>query len=324
MTPSDDRSWRYAVLGNPVAHSRSPFIHEAFARSLGLPIVYERVLSPLDAFEATVRAFAAGGGRGANVTMPFKFQVPRLAARCSARAQLAGAANVLKFDGAPGHGAGDDRRDEAHWYADNTDGIGLVRDIEGGAGVALRGRSVLLLGAGGAAAGALGPLIEARPARVVISNRSVDKAHALSASHAEWADRHGVLLAATSFEQAGEGAGEGAGEKGSGGFDVLVNATSASLAGATLPLPPTVLAPGALALDMMYGAPAEPFLRWARAAGATARDGLGMLVEQAAEAFLVFRGQRPLAAPVLAALRRQIEQEQQAARAASTAQAGAR
>jgi shikimate dehydrogenase len=273
----------YAVLGNPVAHSRSPFIHEAFARQCGLPIRYERVLSPLDAFEATVRAFAARGGRGANVTLPFKFQALALAARPSERAALAGAANVLRLD------------DSAGWVGDNTDGVGLVRDIEQGAGVALAGRGVLLLGAGGAAAGALGPLIEARPARVVVANRSGERARALAAAHAAWADRHGVTLRAAGLAEAGEG------------FDVVVNATSTSLQGAGVPVSARVLAAGALALDMMYGAAAEPFLQWAREAGATPRDGLGMLVEQAAEAFWVFRGVMPKAAPVLAALRAQLE-----------------
>jgi shikimate dehydrogenase len=291
--------WRYAVLGNPIAHSRSPFIHEAFARQCGLPIRYERVLSPLDAFEATLRAFAAEGGRGVNVTVPFKFQALGLAARRSARATLAGAANILKLDEADG------------WLADNTDGVGLVRDIEQGAGYTLAGRRVLLLGAGGAAAGALGPLLAAGPALVVLANRTRPNAEGIAAAHAAWADRHRVTLAVSGFDDAGEG------------FDVVVNATSSSLAGAAVPVSAQVLAPGALALDMMYGAAAEPFLRWAQAAGATARDGLGMLVEQAAEAFLVFRGVMPQAAPVLAALREQIAAEAVASATASPAGATA-
>ncbi len=278
-------AWRYAVLGNPIAHSRSPFIHEAFARQCGLPIRYERVLSPLDGFETTVRAFAADGGRGVNVTVPFKFQALGLAARRSARAQLAGAANILKLDEPDG------------WLADNTDGVGLVRDIERGAGVPLVGRRVLLLGAGGAAAGALGPLIAAGPAQVVLANRTRPNAESIARSHAAWADRHRVALAVSGFDDAGKA------------FDIVVNATSSSLAGAAVPVPARVLGPGALALDMMYGAAAEPFLRWAQAAGASARDGLGMLVEQAAEAFLVFRGVLPEATPVLAALRGQLAAE---------------
>lgn len=287
-------AWRYAVLGNPIAHSRSPFIHEAFARQCGLPIRYERVLSPLDGFEATVHAFAAAGGRGVNVTVPFKFQALGLAARRSARALLAGAANILKLDEAEG------------WLADNTDGVGLVRDIEQGASVRLAGRRVLLLGAGGAAAGALGPLIAAGPAQVVLANRTRPNAESIARAHAAWADRHRVALAVSGFDDTG------------GAFDLVVNATSSSLAGAAVPVPANVLAPGALALDMMYGAAAEPFLRWALAAGAIARDGLGMLVEQAAEAFLVFRGVLPQAAPVLAALRELLAAEAASASATPT------
>ncbi len=243
------------------------------------------MLSPLDAFAATVRDFAASGGRGVNVTVPFKFEALGLAARRSPRAALAGAANVLRLD------------IERGWFADNTDGVGLVRDIEQGAGVALRGKRVLLLGAGGAAAGALGPLVHAEPAEVVLANRHVDKAAALVAAHAAWAADFGVRLAAASLAEAGEN------------FDVVINATSSSLAGITLPLSPRVLARGALALDMMYGPPAEPFLQWARATGAEARDGLGMLVQQAAEAFFVFRGVMPVAAPVLAALNEAVAAE---------------
>lgn len=276
---------RYAVLGRPVAHSRSPFIHEAFARQCGLPMRYERVLCPPDGFEATLREFAAAGGRGVNVTVPFKFDALALAPRRSARARLAGAANVLELDDAEG------------WFADNTDGVGLVRDIEHGAGVTLAGTRVLLLGAGGAAAGALGPLVAAGPAELVLANRTAAKASSLVAAHAAWAERHRVRLAAAALDQCGER------------FDVVVNATSSSLANAAVPVPARVLAPGALALDMMYGPPAAPFLRWAEAAGAAARDGLGMLVQQAAEAFLVFRGVLPEVDPVLAALRAQLEAE---------------
>ncbi len=306
---------RYAVLGNPVAHSRSPFIHEAFAHQCALPIRYERVWCPMDGFVATLREFAAGGGRGVNVTVPFKFQTLALAARHSARAALAGAGNVLKLDG-DGDG---EREHERGWYADNTDGVGLVRDIEHGAGVALAGRRVLLLGAGGAAAGALGPLIEARPAAVVVANRTPMKAQALVTQHAAWADRHHVPLAACGFDEAGEAGGAvGA----AGGFDVVVNATSSSLAGAPVPVSPRVLARGALALDMMYGPPAEPFLQWAAAAGATARDGLGMLVEQAAEAFYVFRGVMPQARPVLDALRALLADEAAASARAASAPTG--
>jgi shikimate dehydrogenase len=280
MTPD-----RYAVLGNPVAHSRSPFIHAAFARQTGQAIDYGRVLCPLDGFAAAVREFAAGDrddrrgrARGCNVTVPFKFEALRLAARCSERAALAGAANTLRFD-ADG------------WWADNTDGVGLVRDIEHNAGRPLAGRRVLLVGAGGAGAGVLGPLLAARPATVVVANRTRDKAQSLVDAHADWARAHGVALAAAGLEHPGEA------------FDVLLNASASSLQGQASPVPAAALAPGALALDLMYGAAAAPFLAWARDAGATPRDGLGMLVEQAAESFFVWRGVRPLTAPVLQALR---------------------
>lgn len=268
----------YAVLGNPVAHSQSPFIHAAFAQQTGERVVYERLLCPMDGFEAAVRRFAAEGGRGCNVTVPFKFEAPALASACSARATLAGAANVLRFDA-------------TGWWADNTDGIGLVRDIEHGAGVPLAGLRVLLIGAGGASAGVLGPLLEAGPAAVWVANRNPDKALALVQRHAALASRQGVALAAGDLASP------------TGRFDVLINASASSLAGAAVPVAAERLAPGALAVDLMYGAAALPFLDWGQTAGAVPRDGLGMLVEQAAEAFFVWRGVRPQTTPVLQALR---------------------
>jgi shikimate dehydrogenase len=277
-TPID----RYAVLGNPVAHSQSPFIHAAFAQQTGEAMVYERVLAPINGFEATVRAFAAAGGRGCNVTLPFKFEAPALAARCSERALLAAAANLLRFD-ADG------------WFADNTDGIGLVRDIELGAGVALAGRRVLLVGAGGAGAGVLGPLLQARPAELCVANRSAERARKLAERHRALAAELGVPLVAGGLKAP------------AGAFDIVINASASSLAGAPVPVDPARLALGALAVDLMYGAAAQPFLAWARAHGATPRDGLGMLIEQAAEAFFIWRGQRPQTAPVLAALRQRLE-----------------
>ena len=273
---------RYVVCGNPVAHSQSPFIHAAFAAQTGEPVVYDRLLCALDAFAATVRGFVAGGGSGCNVTMPFKFDAWALADRHSARARLAGACNVLRFD-ADG------------WHGDNTDGAGLVRDLEHNAGVPLRGLRVLVLGAGGAAAGAIDPLLAARPAALVIANRTPEKAHALAARHAERAAGFGVALSAAPLEAPGAG------------FDLLVNATAASIEAEVPPLPAGTLRPGALALDMMYGPKARPFLQWARANGAVARDGLGMLVEQAAEAYLVWFGVRPDTFATLATLRREVD-----------------
>jgi len=279
---------RYAVAGNPVAHSRSPDIHAAFARQTGQALTYERLLCPLDGFEQTLRQFAADGGRGCNVTVPFKFEAARLATTLTPRAQLAGAANVLRFD-------------EGGWTGDNTDGAGLVADIERNAGRPLAGRRVLLIGAGGASAGVLGSLVAARPADIHVINRSPDKAQALVVSHRAWADAHGVRLSAGSLDQT------------DGRYEVLINGTSSSLSGAGVPLPDPsrpVLAPGGVAVDMMYGPPAAGFLAWARQQGgeqACLRDGLGMLVEQAVESFVLWRGVRPDSGPVLAALRSQLE-----------------
>jgi shikimate dehydrogenase len=279
---------RYAVLGHPVAHSQSPFIHAAFAKQTGEAIEYGRIECPPGGFEATVRAFiasadaAAGRGpaRGCNITVPFKFEAPALARRLTERAALAQAANVLRFDDDP-----------QGWLADNTDGIGLVNDIEQGAGLRLVDRRVLLVGAGGAASGALGPLLQGAPALVVVANRTPARAQALVARHGALAERHGVTLRASGLADCGEH------------FDIVVNSSASSLAGKPVPVAQAVLAPGALALDMMYGPAATPFLAWAAAHGAVGRDGLGMLVQQAAEAFWLWRGRRPDPMPVLDALR---------------------
>ena len=288
MNPSPARAPdRYAVAGHPVEHSQSPFIHAAFAAQTGQALVYERLLCPLDGFAATVRAFAASGAKGCNVTVPFKFEAAALAADLSERAQLAGAVNTLRFDA-------------RGWQGDNTDGAGLVNDIQRNAHRPLAGQRVLLLGAGGASAGVLGSLIATRPARLRVVNRSADKALALAARHQAWADAHGVQLSAGALDDCG------------GTHDLLINGTSASLAGAGVPVPASqgrVLAEGGLALDMMYGPAAQGFLDWAgeqAGPGGVLRDGLGMLVEQAAEAFLFWRGLRPDTAPVLAALRQRL------------------
>ena len=267
---------RYVVAGNPVEHSQSPYIHAEFARQTAQVMEYGRELWPLGGFEASLRGLVASGAKGCNITVPFKFDAYQAGPRRTARAALARAANVLRFD-AEG------------WLADNTDGAGLVRDIERNAGVALAGKRVLLIGAGGAAAGVLGPLLAARVREVVVVNRTLAKAQALVERHAALAVECG--LQARDLGDAGVA------------FDVIVNATLSSLLGAAVPVAPGVLAPGTLALDMMYGAAAQPFLDWAGAHGARGRDGLGMLVEQAAEAFELWRGVRPATAPVLAALR---------------------
>ena len=272
----------YCVIGNPVEHSQSPWIHARFAQLTGQQLSYGRRQIALDGFVAGLQAFRSEGGKGCNVTVPFKFQAAPLATTLTARAVLAQACNTLRFDGAE------------NVFADNTDGVGLVSDIQQNAGVALAGRDLLLIGAGGAAAGVLGPLIEARPRRILVVNRSPDKAAALERRHAALAAQHKVQLAAASLADV------------QGAFDIVVNATASSLIGAAVPVPHPVLKPGALACDMMYGAAADGFVEWARSHGAVPRDGLGMLVEQAAEAFMVFRGVRPPSAQVLAELRQRL------------------
>ena len=273
---------RYVVAGNPVEHSQSPFIHAEFARQTAQAMVYERVLWPLAGFSESVRALAASGARGCNITVPFKFEAFRAGRRLSDRVRLAQAANVLSFDG-------DD------WQADNTDGIGLVTDIESNAGVPLAGLRVLMLGAGGAAAGALGPLLAAHPAMLTVANRTREKAQALVDRHLEVAGD--TVLRAAPLDVCGRN------------FDVVINATASSLQAAEVPVEPDVLAPGALALDMMYGPPAVAFMQWAERFGARGRDGLGMLVEQAAAAFEIWRGVKPQSAPVLEALRARLAAE---------------
>jgi shikimate dehydrogenase len=265
---------RYCVIGNPVAHSKSPAIHAAFAVQTGHDLQYEKRLAPLDGFVATVRELVAAGYKGANVTVPFKLEAAALADTLSERARAAGAVNTLSFTAAGIAG-------------DNTDGAGLVNDIVRNAGVAIAGRRVLLLGAGGAARGAILPLLEQRPQQLVIANRTAATAEALAASFGG----HGVPVAACQFAAL------------EGRFDVVINATSASLAGAMPALPPQVFGRDTLALDMMYAADPTPFMQFATAHGATSRDGLGMLVEQAAEAFFVWRGVRPPTAAILAAMR---------------------
>jgi len=262
----------YAVFGNPIAHSKSPLIHAAFAHQTGQDMTYSALLAPLDGFREAVSAFRAAGGRGANVTVPFKEQAYVLATRHTPRAQAAGAVNTLQFeaDGILG---------------DNTDGAGLVRDLVANLGFSLAGKRVLLMGAGGAARGVILPLLEQQPASVFVANRTADKATALAQQFGAQSKLSGGGYQALS-----------------GAFDLVINATAASLAGDLPPLPDAVFAANALAYDMMYGQD-TPFLAFARAHDARTADGLGMLVEQAAEAFLVWRGVRPDTAPVIQMLR---------------------
>jgi len=271
---------RYAVIGNPVAHSKSPFIHAEFARQTGQDLVYERILAPLDGFKFAVEDFRAEGGKGLNVTVPFKLEAFQISDERSVRAEEAEAANTLKFEGAT-------------IYGDNTDGIGLSRDIQANLGYHLVGRDILLMGAGGAAQGALGRLLDAGPARVVIANRTVDKAERLAQRFRAARGLTAGALSASSYAAL-------SGQQ----FHIIVNSTSASLDDTVPDLPDGLFARDSLAYDMMYGKGMTPFLEMALAQGAgRCADGLGMLVEQAAESFFIWRGVRPQTGQVIEALK---------------------
>jgi shikimate dehydrogenase len=259
---------RYAVIGNPVAHSKSPAIHAEFARATGEDIEYGRIEAPRDAFAREVERFRAVGGKGLNVTLPFKHEAYRLCKRHSERARRAQAVNTMRF---------------ADAFGDNSDGIGLVRDLAQNLEYDVSRRSILLLGAGGAARGVVGALLEAGAARLMVANRTVPKARALAECFPG--------VSACGYDAL-------AGER----FDIVINATSAGLEGAAPALPEGLLRNGVLAYDMVYGRD-TPFLAAARNAGARACDGLGMLVEQAAESFFIWRGVLPATRPVLAKLR---------------------
>ncbi len=264
----------YCVIGNPIAHSKSPDIHAAFARQSGQAMAYERCLAPLDGFAATVASLIAAGYLGANVTVPFKLEAAALCTSLTERAAAAGAVNTLIFSAGAISG-------------DNTDGAGLVSDIVRNAGFPIAGKRVLLLGAGGAARGAILPLLEEGPRELVIANRTRATADDLAARFAG----PGRVVSACAFGELDAP------------FELVINATSASLGGDMPPVPARVFSPATLALDMMYGPHPTPFMAFATGCGATARDGLGMLVEQAAEAFALWRGVRPDTAPILASMR---------------------
>ena len=266
---------RYVVIGNPVAHSLSPAIHARFAEATGQSLEYGRLQAPLDAFADSAAEFFASGGAGANVTLPFKLEAFDFANTRSERAARAGAANFLML------------RDEGV-FADNTDGAGLVADLTRNLQVSVRDASLLLVGAGGATRGVLAPLLAERPRRVVIANRTAAKAHDLALAFASLGNVEACGLDALPPER----------------FDILVNATSTSTHGEKLALPGLSWHAGLLAYDMAYGPPARAFVEGARAMGARGSDGLGMLVEQAAESFHLWRGVRPATAPVLAELRK--------------------
>ena len=277
---------RYAVIGNPIAHSKSPLIHLMFAEQTGQDISYEAIKAPLDGFAATVERLRKEGYKGCNVTVPFKFEAFRISNNVSNEvidavdsSHEADAINTLDF-----------RNNEITGY--NTDGTGLVNDIQQNINIPLKNKRILLIGAGGAAAGVLHPLLESSRAQLVIYNRTLEKATSLKKTVEQHANFRHFSVKAIAF-----------GKLGKEQFDVVINATSAGLTNSEIPLPETIFAPGALAYDMMYGRE-TPFMKFAREHGAAVvSDGLGMLVEQAAEAFYIWRGVRPATAPVIAALR---------------------
>jgi shikimate dehydrogenase len=268
---------RYAVVGNPVAHSKSPLIHQAFAQQCAQNIRYERILAPLDGFKSSIADLIMQGYKGVNITVPFKLEAFALVTTISERARAAGAVNTMIFN------AGE-------IYGDNTDGAGLVRDIEHNLHTAIAGKRILLIGAGGAAEGVLQPLLAAAPSLLVITNRSVDKAHSM-AKKAATASLQALDVRACGFDALGDLA-----------FDIVINATSTGLSDSQLPLPATIFGSECLAYDMMYGRE-TPFMAFARSHGARVCDGLGMLLEQAAEAFYLWRGVRPQTQAVMQALR---------------------
>jgi len=274
-----DKPAIYAVMGNPVSHSKSPRIHGLFAEQTGERLQYSAIQVDPGGFEQAVRNFVANGGRGLNVTVPFKTNAWELVDSRTARAALAGAVNTIEVQA------------QGILHGDNTDGVGLVTDIVNNLGGSIAAKAVLLLGAGGAARGVLSPLLEQGPAELVIANRTEDRAIALAQGFA----RLGAVSGCGFVDLAGRR------------FDMVINATSASLQGELPPLPEQLLAPGAWCYDMMYSATATPFMQWADHHGAAkVSDGLGMLVEQAAESFLLWRKLRPQTAPVIATLRAEL------------------
>lgn len=259
---------RYAVIGNPVAHSKSPQIHTLFATGTGQDMEYGRLLAPVDGFDATVRKFIEEGGKGLNVTVPFKFDAFNLATGLTPRAKMAGAVNTLVFR-------------DGIIVGDNTDGAGLVTDITVNTGISLLNSRILLLGAGGAAYGVMLPLLEQKPAFIHIANRSVEKAEELAKQFSDFGK-----TSAFAYDELKES------------YDIVINATSAGLSNAMPPVSKNIFADNALALDMVYADEPTPFMQFARQCDVNGRDGFGMLVEQAAESFFVWRGVKPDTKPV--------------------------
>ena len=269
---------RYVVIGNPIAHSKSPQIHARFAEQTSQSLQYERLLAPLDAFDQTVKSFITSGGRGANVTVPFKLDAFRASTQLSTRARAAEAVNTLRFD------AGE-------IFGDNTDGVGLVRDIVHNAKFTISGKTVLLLGAGGAARGVIQALLAESPSQLIIANRTPERASELVEQFAHEANG---LLQSSSFADLKSN------------FDLIINATSASLASELPSVPASIFSSQSFVYDMMYSSHLTLFMQLATSHGAITRDGLGMLVEQAAESFFVWRGVRPETTSVYQWLRTQL------------------
>lgn len=265
----------YVVMGNPIAHSKSPQIHAAFAAQTGQDLDYQRCLVPLDGFEQAVTDFYQRGGKGFNITVPFKQEAWAICQQRSARAELAGAVNTIWFN------------EQGHCVGDNTDGLGLVRDIAHNHQCSLKDKKILILGAGGAVRGVLEPILAEQPSRILIANRTLSKAQELVTLFND------PRLSACAYSDLGTES-----------FDIIINGTSASLQGELPPLPSNVLAAQGVAYDMMYSQQATAFQQWAHEHGAAlALDGLGMLVEQAAEAFKLWRGVRPETQTVMQQLR---------------------
>ena len=275
--PPDDQLY-YCVVGSPVAHSKSPQIHQAFAKQFGIDLVYDRVEVKSGDLASALTSFRECGGRGLNVTLPLKEEAFALGATSTERARVAGAANTVWFDEA------------GQIHTDNTDGVGLLRDLTVNRRLSLEGSTVLLLGAGGAARGVMLPLLQAGLSELRVSNRSPEKAAALASDFSI----HGRVTV-TPW-----------GEVGSGPPDLVINATSMSLEGLVPPLGESALGARTSCYDMMYGSEPTAFVRWALAAGCAASDGLGMLVEQAAESFRIWHGCMPVTAPVIKSLRNEL------------------
>ncbi len=272
---------KYAVIGNPIVHSKSPQIHHMFAQQAEDDIMYEALLSPVDEFKETVEAFRKGGGMGLNVTVPFKQEAWELADELSDYALKAGAVNTLVF------------REDGTIYGTNTDGIGLVRDLVENHYSLLQGKRILILGAGGAVRGILQPLLMQLPSQIFIANRTPERAVELAADMQDIAQQNSPAC-----ELSGGGFNDIEGE-----YDLIINGTAASLQGIMPPIPESCLASGVHCYDMMYGGRPTAFEFWCEDQGAAkVMNGLGMLVEQAAESFSIWRTKMPNTKPVLEAM----------------------